>query len=111
MESVETTVVIPNLLPSKDDRVDLPHPLVPHKSIVTDSFLSLILQARSKSAFWLGPTYLYKERASHTTLKNSSLEVTTVVWFLYNSNGMLLLLLSKVSGFSSLVSVPTPRAG
>jgi len=28
---------------SKDDRVDLPHPLVPHKSIVTDSFLSLIL--------------------------------------------------------------------
>jgi len=28
---------------SKDDKVDLPHPLVPHKSIVTDSFLSLIL--------------------------------------------------------------------
>jgi hypothetical protein len=28
---------------SKDDKVDLPHPLVPHKSIATDSFLSLIL--------------------------------------------------------------------
>lgn len=28
---------------NKDDSVDLPHPLVPHKSTVTDSFLSLIL--------------------------------------------------------------------
>lgn len=30
-------------LTNKDDRVDLPHPLVPHNSTVTDSFLSLIL--------------------------------------------------------------------
>ncbi|BAS81609.1 Os02g0819450 [Oryza sativa Japonica Group] len=109
MESVETTVVIPNLLPNKDDSVDLPHPLVPHKSTVTDSFLSLILQARRKSAFWFGPTYLYEERASHTTLRNFSLETTMVVWVLYNSKGMLLRVASKILGFS--ISTSFTREG
>lgn len=29
---------------SRDDRVDFPHPLAPHKRTVTDSFLSRILE-------------------------------------------------------------------
>jgi len=68
IESVETTVVTPNLLPcsidtrvennvhgekisskyhtSNEDKVDLPQPLVPQRRIVTDSFRSLILEKK-----------------------------------------------------------------
>lgn len=43
------------------------------------------LQARTKSARWLGPKYLYWVRASQTTSKNFSLRMTIVVRLLYNS--------------------------
>lgn len=52
------------------------------------------LQARIKSALWLGPTYLYSAKASHTISRNVSLQTNTDVRLLYNSNGILLLLLS-----------------
>jgi hypothetical protein len=51
------------------------------------------LQARIKSALWLGPTYLYSARPSHTISRNVSLRTNTDVRILYNSNGILLVLL------------------
>ena len=41
---------------SKDDRVDLPQPLVPHKRTVTDSFLSRILKDIYNAGKELGTT-------------------------------------------------------
>ena len=49
------------------------------------------LQASTKSALWLGPTYLYSARASQTISRNVSLRTNAVVRLLYNSNGILLL--------------------
>jgi hypothetical protein len=40
---MDKTLMLDHIHTSKDDKVDLPHPLVPHNSTVTDSFLSLIL--------------------------------------------------------------------
>lgn len=52
------------------------------------------LHANTRSALWLGPTYLYSAKASQTTFRKISLITTTVVRLLYNSNGTLLLLSS-----------------
>lgn len=48
----------------------------------------IYLHARTRSALWLGPTYLYAESASHTTFKKVSLATTRVVNLLYSSNGI-----------------------
>lgn len=63
----------------------------------------LYLQARSKSALWLRPTYLYRARASQTMSKKRSRETTTVVSLLYNSKGIP----QVVSTFSWIKSLVT----
>lgn len=68
------------------------------------------LHARIKSALWSWPTYLYSARASQTTFTNVSLKTTTVVRFLYISNGLLLLLSSAslVAEKLTLLTFSTP---
>ena len=52
--SVDIMEWIPRRLARRDAKVDFPQPLVPHKSIVTESLLSLILHAVEKSTSCLG---------------------------------------------------------
>lgn len=52
---------------------------------------NIYLQAKTKSALWLGPTYLYSARASQTTSRKIFLLTNTVVRLLYVSKGLLLL--------------------
>lgn len=55
----------------------------------------IYLQAISKSALWLGPTYLYCSRATQMTSKKRFLETTAVVSLLYDSKGIPLLLSTR----------------
>lgn len=48
------------------------------------------LQAKTKSALWLGPTYLYSDRASQTISRKFSRRMNADVRLLYNSKGTLL---------------------
>lgn len=62
--------------------------------MISKRYKTSYLHAKTKSALWFGPTYLYSARASQTTSKKVSRLTTTVVRVLYISNGTLLLLWS-----------------
>lgn len=73
IESVDKIEVMPSLLARREASVDLPVPLVPHKRIVTDLFLSLIPHAVAKSSSCCGRRYPRDKRESFTKVVNACL--------------------------------------